>query len=92
MNIPCCNCMEPWHYYHLMHDLSHEDKVEQRWKFGSNLFVIKRCACCSEEQEGYHERLMGVELIADVMGDDLDGMASELDSFPINNWQEVYES
>ena len=54
------------------------------FRFGQNHLVIYECPCCDSQPEnwvGKEERKEIIDEIAMLMGDDLDGLASQLDSY-----------
>lgn len=58
------------------------------WEFGDNVLVVKRCPTCpddttEQEQAAANRRIIALESIASVMGDDLDGLASSADDMDI---------
>ena len=68
-------------------DLTEEVRVAFRaagWEFGSNVLVIKRCPGCPKEPTETQRaeaanNLNRIEAVAEIFGDDLDGLESELE-------------
>ena len=89
MDVHCCNCGEPWDQYHLRHDLadcSPEELADDGWKFGSSRLVVLNCPCCRSarrRQADADERASIVQELADLLGDDEDGLASTLEDFDL---------
>ena len=87
MDVHCCNCGEPWDQYHLRQELasmSPEELTAEGWRFGRNRLVVLHCPCCPKD--GRHlpdakERKQAVQEIAQLLGDDEDGLASTLEDF-----------
>lgn len=54
---------------------------DKGWKFGPNVFVIYQCPCCKNQKDSAESqgRAEMVSALADVLGDDTDGLISELD-------------
>lgn len=62
-----------------------DELAKQGWQFGSNILVVLRCEACkgkpvSETADG---RSMAYQAIADILGDDIDGLAAELEDFDL---------
>ena len=89
MDVHCCNCGEPWDQYHLRHDLADigpEDLVAEGWKFGSSRLVVLHCPCCPQDGSRLpdaEQRAAITQDLADLLGDDEDGLASTLDDFAL---------
>lgn len=88
MDVHCCNCGEPWDQHHLRHDLADstaEDLASEGWEFGSNRLVILHCPCCPPATglPDAKERSAIVQDLADLLGDDEDGLASTLNDFDL---------
>ena len=84
MDVHCCNCGEPWDQYHLRHELTDppEDLAAEGWRFGSSRLVIFHCPCCPKDDyrlSDADERAAIVQELADMLGDDEDGLASTLE-------------
>jgi hypothetical protein len=50
------------------------------WEFGHNILVVVRCPSCGERKTN-RERASEYDMLAFFMGDDLDGLASEMEDF-----------
>ena len=87
MDVHCCNCGEPWDQYHLRHELAEEtphDLAAEGWSFGQNRLVVLRCPACPKDGSGLPDaetRIEAVQEIAQLLGDDEDGLASTLEDF-----------
>jgi hypothetical protein len=81
MDIYCTNCGEPWDVCGLW---DWEPEERKRWKFGSTLVG---CPCCEGKKvdlsPAERERVEITAALADLMGDDIDGLASCLEDFGI---------
>jgi len=87
MDVHCCNCGEPWEVYYLWDELEGIDIEElesEGWQFGKCRLVVLHCPCCHLNGE----RLPDAELRSDIvqelselLGDDVDGLASTLEDF-----------
>jgi hypothetical protein len=79
MNIICVNCGEPWDMDHVLHE---EPELFER-KGG----IIKHCPCCpkdgSEPKLDFEQKakLDIIETLGEMLGDDIDGFASELNDY-----------
>ena len=74
MDIYCPNCGEPCDIYHLNNDM--EPKFRDMFKAG------KGCDCCEgKPQEKKPLRASLTAVAMDLLGDDLDGVASVLDDY-----------
>ena len=75
MDLLCIRCGEPWDIDHVLH----EEPDGFKRKGG----VIRQCPCCKgkevEPNEKLRERAQIVQALGDVLGDDIDGMAAELE-------------
>ena len=72
MDVYCGNCGEPCDVYHLHHDM--EPEFREMFKAG------KGCDCCegkTQEKKSFRSELSCVAL--DLLGDDIDGVASMMD-------------
>ena len=90
MDVHCCNCGEPWDQYFLRHDLQAEEEhapgtlAQDGWRFGHSCLVVLRCPCCPKDGTGLPdaaERIEATQELADLLGDDEDGLAAELEDF-----------
>jgi len=86
MDVHCCNCGEPWEQYHLRHEISDTPPDELKaegWKFGSSRLVVLHCPCCPANGglKDADERAGITQDLADLLGDDEDGLASTLEDF-----------
>jgi len=86
MDAHCANCGEPWDQYHLRHDLPEtaDEIAAEGWEFGRNRLVVLRCPCCPKDGSGRpdaSERGTILRDLADLLGDDEDGLAATLDDF-----------
>jgi hypothetical protein len=79
MDLYCQKCDEPWDLHHVEHDMDQDDENgKARFKAGEG------CPCCdwgksAPEQQSLKGMAMG--MMADILGDDVDGMASMMDDF-----------
>jgi len=88
MDIMCSKCMEPWELSHALEVKSWGDAEElEDWVFNGK--QIMACPCCkhqemppqfSPEQE---ELKQASDMLHDLLGDDVDGIASELEDFKL---------
>lgn len=89
MDVHCCNCREPWDQYFLRHELAEESPTslsEEGWKFGHNRLVVLHCPACPRSGSGLpdsQERSEIVEELAQLLGDDEDGLAATLEDFDL---------
>lgn len=90
MDVRCCNCGEPWDQYYLRHDLESEEKEDpgtlaaEGWKFGRNRLVVLHCPCCPKDGSKLRDaedRARATNELADLLGDDEDGLAATLEDF-----------
>lgn len=77
MDLLCTRCGEPWDLYHVLHeDPSGFDRVGG---------LIRRCPTCPSEEPKLDPqtrgRLASAAALAELMGDDVDGLAGVLDDF-----------
>jgi len=76
MDITCGRCGEPWELYYVLHE--DPDDFEREGGY------IKRCPCCPEREEDVviemKERAVIARAISEVLGDDMDGVVSEMES------------
>ena len=74
MDVYCQHCGEPCDVYHLNHDM--EPEFRKMFKEG------RGCDCCEgkgEKDTSLRSSAMGAMM--DLMGDDIDGIASMMDDF-----------
>lgn len=76
MDLICTNCGEPWDVDHVLHE-SPED-------FKRKGGVITYCPSCQynkpeEMSEQQKLKLDAIEMIGDMLGDDIDGLAAEIE-------------
>ena len=87
MDVHCCKCGEPWDQYYLRHELDGETPemlADDGWQFGHNRLVVMHCPSCPKDGSGLPnagERAAVVNELAQVLGDDLDGLAATLEDF-----------
>lgn len=76
MDIPCTNCGEPWDMEYVLHEAPHEfTRIHGR---------IDRCPACPATgrpplSAAERERLDLVAELANLSGDDIDGLVAELE-------------
>ena len=74
MDLVCIRCGEPWDMDYVLH----EDPGEFKRRGGR----IDRCPCCPKQKPKHspreQARLDAVAGLADLLGDDVDGLAAEL--------------
>ena len=78
MDLYCQKCGEPWEHYYIMHDICEDDGAEAKDNFLSG----KGCPCCSWGEKAPEKKPFRSEIaaaMADIMGDDVDGIASSMD-------------
>ena len=51
------------------------------YEFGCSLFVVLRCPCCPPGSKTDPEKLMAKTAIAQILGDDEDGLAAIMEDF-----------
>lgn len=77
MDLICSRCGEPWEIYYVLH--------EEPGAFVRDGGLIIRCPSCPADLEDISDegRYRGqlAEVAADVLGDDVDGIASALEDF-----------
>lgn len=74
MDVFCANCGEPSEVYHVNHDM--EPKYKKQFLAGTG------CDCCKGVPvENKPARAEVAGALLDILGDDLDGMASMMDDF-----------
>jgi hypothetical protein len=92
MDVRCCTCGEPWDQYFLRHDLEDQEEAEpgslaaEGWEFGSSRLVVIRCPSCPKDGTGLPDaagRSQATQVVADLLGDDEDGLASTLEDFDL---------
>ena len=88
MDVHCCNCGEPWDQYHLRHDTpkSPDEAAAEGWKFGQRRLVVLHCPCCPKDGSKLpdaNERAAITQELAQLLGDDEDGLAATLEDFAL---------
>lgn len=89
MDVHCCNCGEPWDQDYLRHDLDDhdpDDLLHEGWKFGRNRLVVLHCPGCPKDGSSLPDapdRAEITEMLAELLGDDQDGLASTLEDFDL---------
>lgn len=79
MDILCVNCGEPWEMDYVLHESPKDFE-----RVGG---VIKKCPCCPKDgiapnlDNQTKAKLEIVESLGEVLGDDIDGLAAELEDF-----------
>lgn len=79
MDLICVNCGEPWDMDHVLH--------EEPESFERKGGVIKHCPCCPNDGSApeldtdKQAKLEIIETLGEIMGDDVDGFASELEDY-----------
>ena len=74
MDVYCANCGEPSEVYHVHHDM--EPQYRKLFLAGTG------CDCCKGKPvENKPARAEVAGALLDILGDDLDGMASMMDDF-----------
>jgi hypothetical protein len=87
MDVHCCNCGEPWDQYYLRHELAGETTAEltaDGWQFGKSRLAVLLCPCCPKDGQALPDapdRKQTVQELAELLGDDEDGLASTLEDF-----------
>ena len=84
MDVHCCNCGEPWDQCFLRHELSDINLAADGWKFGRSRLAVLHCPCCPKDGTGRpdaREREQITRELAELLGDDEDGLASTLEDF-----------
>lgn len=72
MDLYCERCGEPYDFHHVMHDMTPEEK--------DSFLTGKHCPACKAQQEVEQPmRAMVAAALHDVLGDDLDGLAAEME-------------
>lgn len=76
MDLWCTRCGEPWDIHHVLHDAEPDDFTRE----GGAIFKCPACpADESEISPGMKRRAGLAAVLASVLGDDIDGMAAELE-------------
>ena len=77
MDLLCVRCGEPWDIDYVLH----EEPEGFKRKGG----VITHCPCCPKEKPKHSKemeaKLEAVKAIGDILGDDIDAMAADLEDF-----------
>ena len=77
MDLVCTRCSEPWDMDYVLHD-----EPEGFQRRGGR---IDRCPLCPETTPKHsprqQERLDAIREVADLLGDDIDGLAASLEDF-----------
>jgi hypothetical protein len=79
MDILCTNCGEPWDIFHVKQDSPQDFKMK-----GS---VILKCPSCPKDgskpnlDEKTKMNLEAAAVLGEILGDDIDGYAAELEDF-----------
>ena len=78
MDLICSRCGEPWDLDYVLHEAP--DEFDRRGG------LIRACPCChGEEPETMpaekREKLAAVATVAELLGDDVDGLAALLEDF-----------
>jgi len=77
MDIICVNCGEPWDTDYVLHEATND--------FERKGGVIKKCPACPKDgsqpklSDESKARLEIIESLGEVLGDDIDGLAAELE-------------
>jgi hypothetical protein len=76
MDLICTRCGEPWDVYHVLH--------EEPEEFDRQGGLIRACPCCHGKEpedmtDETRRRLRAVAEVAEVLGDDVDGLAALID-------------
>lgn len=77
MDIICTNCGEPWDIDHVLHDAPQD--------FTRKGGVITKCPCCPKDgiepnlDEKTKLKLEAAAALGEILGDDIDGLACELE-------------
>ena len=76
MDLPCINCGEPWDMDYVLHEAPHE--------FTRTHGRIDRCPACPATgrprlSAAKRAQLDAVATLADILGDDIDGLVAELE-------------
>lgn len=83
MDLYCLNCGEPWDISCIVEVKSGEDD-DPAWKLDANGYPIT-CPCCPKENrrpkklEKKNPRAVAGQIVADLLGDDMDGAACLLE-------------
>ena len=83
MDIYCCNCGEPWDIFCVT------DYDEKQGMFADGAVIagykIKRCPCCPKDKNeidpAAKDRAERASVVADLLGDDIDGAAAIMEDF-----------
>jgi hypothetical protein len=80
MDLICTCCGEPWDIDHVLH--------EEPEGFDRQGGRIRACPCChgvppEGHSEGERERLAAVAAVAELLGDDVDGVAATLEDLDL---------
>ena len=74
MDLVCTSCGEPWDMDHVLHD--------DPTAFGRDGAAVNSCPCCRLQTRSFskedRERLDAARELGQLLGDDVDGYASEL--------------
>jgi hypothetical protein len=73
MDIVCTRCAEPW-------DICHVNEEAETFKFGASRGHIVRCPACGPRPTP-PRNASAISALADVLGDDVDGLAAELEDW-----------
>ena len=78
MDLPCTNCGEPWDMDYVLHEAPNE--------FTRTHGRIDRCPTCPatgrpQLSAAKRARLDAIAELADMLGNDIDGLAAELEDF-----------
>ena len=74
-------CDDPEPEPELELDAYREALASEGWIFGSTILVVKQCPCCPDDASLDTERAEAYEIVADLLGNDLDGYASTIEDF-----------
>ena len=75
MDLMCANCGEVWDTDTVLHD--------EPWNFERRGGLISKCPCCEECGPRDNPDRPLLEALADIMGDDIDGYAAELEDLQV---------
>ena len=78
MDTYCTRCGEPWDVDYLQHEIDDDFG----FVFGTNRLVVLRCPSCGARHTSSRkasQRRAFAEELAQLLGDDLDGFAAEMD-------------
>jgi hypothetical protein len=97
MDLICTNCGEPWEFDYVLHEapdefkrtkdiMSHSKYTGENPQYTGNIIACPACEGKPQQlSENEKTRLMCIAEMAEMLGDDVDGTASMIEDFGLDN-------